>query len=190
MNLSKGNGGDYNSNNGGYSSNNRDVNADKKGLAITAFVLSILGFICCGCGAVVFAPISIILAIISLATHRGAKGLAIASLIVSILSILVVVFIGVSYKEEVNDFSKFIQNSEQYVQMYKETGEVPDEFKKYEDPKYDEMWKNNNYKNFEEFYADLISKVDSGAAQGTTAGAAVYSDAFTGMNLIQVQGAV
>ena len=190
MNLSKGNGGDYNSNNGGYSSNNRDVNADKKGLAITAFVLSILGFICCGCGAVVFAPISIILAIISLATHRGAKGLAIAGLVISILSILVVVFISVSYKEEVNDFSKFIQNSEHYVQMYKETGEIPEEFQKYKDPKYDQFWQDSNYKNFEEFYADLISKVDSGAAQGTATGAAIYSDAFTGMNLIQVQGAV
>ena len=165
-------------------------NSQKKGLSITSLIFGILSLICCGCGAITFAPVSIILAIIALATKRGGKGMAVAGIILSAVSIGFVIFVSSTYSEEVSDFSKFMQNSEQYVQMYKETGEIPEEFQKYKDPKYDQFWQGSNYKNFEEFYADLISKVDSGAAQGTTTGAAIYSDAFTGMNLIQVQGAV
>ena len=165
-------------------------NSQKKGLSITSLIFGILGLVCCGCGAITFAPVSIILAIIALATKRGGKGMAVAGIILSAVSIGFVIFVSSTYSEEVSDFSKFMQNSEQYVQMYKETGEIPEEFQKYKDPKYDQFWQDSNYKNFEEFYADLISKVDSGAAQGTATGAAIYSDAFTGMNLIQVQGAV
>ncbi|MBR1592966.1 MAG: DUF4190 domain-containing protein [Ruminococcus sp.] len=166
-------------------------NADKKGLAIAALVLGILAIVVCGCGAFIFAPISIILAIVSLATHRGAKPAAIIGLVLSVISILVIVLISTAYREPIEDFSKFMNNSEQYVEMYKATGEVPEEFQKYKDPKYDDVWKGNNMKSFDEFYAYLIESVDPSRQQapsGTTV--SLFSDAFTDMNFIQAQAAV
>ena len=163
-------------------------NSQKKGMSIVALVFGILSIVVCGCGAFIFAPISIILSIIALATHRGAKPAAIIGMILSILSILIIVVIGVVYKEPMEDLIKFSSNAEQYVEMYKATGEVPDEFKKYEDPKYDEIWKGSNMNSFEEFYADLIDKVDPSHQQapaGSTA--SLY---ITDMNFIQAQAAV
>ena len=61
-----------------------------------------------------------------------------------------------------SDAFKFGSNSQHYVEEYERTGEVPEEFQKYCDPKYDQYFEASGYKNFEGFYAAMIESVKSG----------------------------
>ena len=64
-------------------------------MTITSLILSILSVLCCCLDvlALIMAIASIVLAIIALATHKGNKGMAIASLIVGIIGFLFAVYL-------------------------------------------------------------------------------------------------
>ena len=156
-------------------------NEYKKGLSVTAFVLSLVNLLCCCSFVYAVSPIgyifvvpAIILAIISLATKRGGKGLAIAALIIAGISLVFMIAISVVFKEPAQDIVKLSQNADQYIQMWEETGEVPEEFQKYRDPKYDDIWKNMTppMKNFDEFYDYLIKTLKQQRGQAATGTAA------------------
>ncbi|MBR2284435.1 MAG: hypothetical protein IJ874_08490 [Ruminococcus sp.] len=149
----------YNDNNytgGGETPEN--LNQYKKGFAITAFVLSLVNLLCCCAFSYVLATLAIIFAIISLATHRGGKGLAIAGLIIAGIALIAVIIVQVIFGEAIQDYVKFIQNGDAYVQMWDETGETPDEFSKYYDEKYDSWWESMGFKSFREFYGEVLIK--------------------------------
>ncbi len=132
-------------------------NEYKKGFAITSFVLGILCVVCCFCGiGVIFAPFSIIFGIISLATHRGGKVFSIIGITISTLVLAFMTYSYIAYGEISEDMVKFMQNGDKYVQMYEETHEVPEEFLKYKDPKYDKEWEEIGAENFDVVYAYLI----------------------------------
>ena len=150
-----------------YSAMDDNPNAYKKGLSITAFILSILNLVCC-CWAFaamtpvgfIFVILAIVFALISLITKRGGKGLAIAALIIAGLSLIFMVYLNISFKPYANDIMLFAQNAEKYVNDWDETHEVPAEFQKYNDPKYDQLWQNYNppCQNFTEWYGEVWIK--------------------------------
>ena len=143
-----------------------------KGFAITALVLSIVNIVCCFFTLTpIFATLALIFAIISLATHRGGKGIAIAAIILAGIAYAIFIGIAVAYKEPIQDYAKFIGNAEHYVQLYDETHEVPEEFQKYNDAKYAKMWADSGFKNFNEFYAQLIAELKKNGITGNGAAA-------------------
>ena len=163
--------------NNNYTPGQESPNAYKKGFAITSFVLALVGLLCCFCGlGWILAPLSLIFGIISLATHRGAKGLAIAGVVISSIILALLIFTQVKYGYISDDFLKFAGNADYYAQQYEETGEVHPDFAKYQDPKYDSVWSSMGVKNFDEFYAQIIKsyREQSGGAAASNAAAIAY----------------
>ncbi len=145
----------------------------QRGLAITSFVLSLLPifltvFCCCllpypsaASAYILFLLLMMVIAlctgIFSLISHRGGKGFAITGIIISALLILPLLFSlicvnTVYYK----DMAKFAVNAQEYIDDYDRTGEVPEDFEKYKDPKYDNVWKSMGYDDFDAFYGDYM----------------------------------
>lgn len=128
--------------------------------AVVSFVLSIVNVIACCCTTYVFAPLSIIFGIVSLAKKWAGKGLAIAGIVISSITLVITivssVLMNTVFKEPYEDMMKFIMNADKYVQEYQETEEVPDDFRKYCDPKYYKWWKSMGYDSFEDFYEDYM----------------------------------
>ena len=91
-----------------YDSALDNPNAEKKGLAITAFIISLINLICCFTSAsIILVPIVLILAIISIATHRGAKGLAIAAIIIGLIAAIIYGTVAVVFREPIRDINMF-----------------------------------------------------------------------------------
>ncbi len=143
-----------------------------KGFAITALVLSIVNIVCCFFALTpLFATLALIFAIISLAAHKGGKGMAIAAIILAGIAYAVFFGIVIAYKEPIQDYAKFIGNADHYVQLYDETHEVPEEFQKYNDAKYSKLWVDSGFKNFNDFYAQLIAELKKNGVTGNGAAA-------------------
>lgn len=134
--------------------------------SITSFVLSLVNIIFCCCGTYVFAPLSIIFGIVSLAKKWAGKGLAIAGVIISSITLVITIassiVMNTVFKEPYEDMMKFVINADKYVQEYQETGDVPEDFQKYCDPEYDGWWKSMGYDSFEDFYDDYMEGFMSG----------------------------
>ncbi len=131
--------------------------------AVTSFVLSIVNIVFCCCAAFVLAPLSIVFGIVSLAKKWAGKGLAVAGIVISSLSLVLMVISVIltntvfsEFKEPYMDMMKFAMNADKYIEEYQETGEVPEDFQKYRDPKYDEWWENSGYENFDEFFDNFM----------------------------------
>ncbi len=138
-------------------------NAYKTGFAVMSLVISLINFLLFGClFSFVSAPISIILSVISLATHRGGKTMAVAGIIISVISVSLLTYINIAYKGVMDDWNLFLINAPEYVEDYNQTGEVPDEFSEYFAPEYDKYWSIMGMKDFSEFYMYLIKYMDSG----------------------------
>ncbi|MBP3249220.1 MAG: DUF4190 domain-containing protein [Ruminococcus sp.] len=161
---------EINVDNNNYTQQDETPNSFKKGFAITSFVLGLLGLLCCFCGlGWILAPLSLIFGIISLATKRGGKGLAIAGVVLSAITLLLLICFRVFFGEVSDDIMKFALDGPQYVADYEATGDIPEEFQKYQDPKYDKYWPSFNVHNFDEFYAQLVKQYkDSYTSQGGT----------------------
>lgn len=155
--------GQYNNNQYNYNQYNQPQK-QKKPLwaAVTSFVLSILNIVFCCCATFVFAPLSIVFGIVSLAKKWAGKGLAIAGIIISSLSLVMMiissVLINTTFKEPYQDMMKFAMNPDKYIEEYQETGDVPEDFQKYCDPKYDDWWKSMGYDDFNEFFDDYMKE--------------------------------
>lgn len=131
--------------------------------AVTSFVLSIVNVVFCCCATFVFAPLSIIFGIVSLAKKWAGKRLAISGIIISSVSLVFMVISVIltntvfsEFKEPYMDMMKFAMNPNKYIEEYQETGEVPEDFQKYCDPKYDEWWENSGYEDFNDFFDDFM----------------------------------
>ncbi len=151
----------------------------KRGLAITSFVLSLLPVLlsilcccCCCCCAtntvvvnvyliilLIMSILAFVSGIISLVSHRDGKGFAITGIIISAFMILPLIFslicVNTPYYK---DMIKFTLNAQEYIDEYEETGEVPEDFEKYNDPKYDWLWQSMGMNSFSDFYGQFIQQ--------------------------------
>lgn len=128
--------------------------------AVTSFVLSIVNIVFCCCMTYILAPLSIIFGIVSLAKKWAGKGLAVAGIIISSVSLVLMiissVFMNTTFKEPYQDMMKFAASPDKYIEEYQETGEVPEDFQKYCSSEYDNWWKFMGYDRFEDFFDDYI----------------------------------
>lgn len=122
--------------------------------AVTSFVLSLLSLIlcCCTCN-YILGVAAIVLGIVSLVSKWRGKGFAIAGIIISALVMIYMVVSQIMFRDVSRDFTDMIQKTPMYYEEYAETGEIPEEFVKFNDEKYDILWKAAGTEDFEEFYA-------------------------------------
>ncbi|MDE6775671.1 MAG: DUF4190 domain-containing protein [Ruminococcus sp.] len=168
---------DYNSNNvypdynGGNNQQFSNIPEKKpKWAAITSFVLSIVTIITCCCTTYVTAVLSLIFGIISLAKKWGGKGLAIAGVIISSIALVLTIVINTAFAGISNDIEKFALNADGYIDEYERTGEVPDDFAKYNDEKYQWYFNAMGYDSFDGFYDDFIKVFESTYSKNNSSG--------------------
>lgn len=103
-----------------------DIPKRGKGLAIAALILGIISIplLCCGVGAV-FGIISIILAIISLATKKEGTVCAVIGLILSLISVAVTGVVIAMFAPYYDGYLEFIENKDEYFEEYDENGTYP-----------------------------------------------------------------
>lgn len=101
-----------------------------KGLSVASLILGILSMLCC-CIGFPFAIIGIILAIVSLVKHKDGKGLAIAGLITSGITMIISVITAISLvpmMPYIDGWMDFGQNAQSYMEEYEEYGTYPPVF--------------------------------------------------------------
>ncbi len=135
-----------------------------KGLAIAAFVIALVNLILCsGMLSIIAVPLAVVMAIVSLASHRGGKAFAIIGIVVSLISAFIFSFYVMIMVKVMPDFVYFVNNDTAIISEYDETGEVPEHFRKYQDPKFDKYWSAMGYEDFDGFFADFIKSYHSGS---------------------------
>lgn len=121
--------------------------------AIICFVISIVNILCCCCCGYIALIASIVLGIISLAKKWRGKGLAIAGIIISSISLIFSVMTDVILGDLSKAMTKVFLDTPKYYEEYSETGEIPEEFIEFNDEKYDWYWKITGNDDFDEFYS-------------------------------------
>ncbi|MDE5582705.1 MAG: DUF4190 domain-containing protein, partial [Ruminococcus sp.] len=113
----------------------------------------------------ILAPISIILAVISLATKRGGKGFAVAGIIISAVGIAVFSLM-MSFAMKISpDIVYFENNSQAIISEFEETGEIPERYEKYRSAEYDKYWSAMGCEDFDEFFKMFINSYTSGGTR-------------------------
>ena len=172
---------DYSSPNNNSSGSDENPNAYKKGLAIASFVLSLVNMFCCFCWATpILGVLALIFAIVSLATKCGGKVFAIIGLVLSSIATLICIVMFVNYGGIISDVYKFSINADHYVSEYDRTGEIPEEFQKYNGPEYAEAFRQTEYGSFENFYKTMIENVRGAAASSDTTSSSSNSSGSSG----------
>ncbi|MBE6853882.1 MAG: hypothetical protein E7505_10515 [Ruminococcus sp.] len=100
----------------------------KKGLSIAALIFGIISMLCC-CMGFPFAIIGLILAIIALVKRSGGKGMAIAGIITSGITLVISTIVAVSlipFAPYVEGFVELGENAEECIEEYEEYGVLPD----------------------------------------------------------------
>ncbi len=145
--------------------------------ALLSFVFSLLTplisfLVCCCCCMIpeigvlftiiplIVSIMALILGIISLARHEDGKGFAISGIIISVLTIIPLLFSLIFLRGVTEDMVAFSQDPQKYIDDYKETGEIPEEFSEYEDPKYDWFWRMTGTSGFSEFYGSFLEQYE------------------------------
>lgn len=131
--------GDYGTANVQYS--NGPLPSEKKGLAVAALIfgiLSIIGFCCCL--NVITAPLALIFGFVSIAKHRGGKGMAITGIVFALLSIAIIGMMLFSvrdilpYSQQITtDYMQVVNDQDEVFPAYEEDGTLPDYLQKYKE---------------------------------------------------------
>ena len=154
-------------NNGSFQPNGENKPENKSiSFALTAFVLSlvIMLFGCCAVYdilaffLILMSVVVVILGVISLKRGEGGKGFSITAIVLASLTGLSVLTVFLLFGDINRDLVKFCSDPDGYVDEYDRTGEVPEEFSKYCDEKYDDFWKAMGVEDFNEFYGELIEQ--------------------------------
>ncbi|HOC32733.1 MAG TPA: DUF4190 domain-containing protein [Ruminococcus flavefaciens] len=129
------------------------------GLAIASMVIALVNLIVFRTLlSIIAVPLSIIFAIVSLVQKRSGKGFAVTGIIVSVISMILIGTVIALFVKVYPDFEYFAENQQQIITEYKEDGTIPEQYEKYNDPKYDKFWKSMGLKDFNEFFGMLIDK--------------------------------
>lgn len=121
--------------------------------AYVSFFLSLANFILCCCCGYITVIAALVFGIISLANKWRGKGFAIAGVVISLIMLIVMLTSQILFRDVAQDFADMIQKTPKYYEEYAETGEIPEEFVKFNDEKYDILWKISGTEDFEEFYS-------------------------------------
>lgn len=129
----------------------------KTGLAVASFVLSLVNVIFCALScSFIFAPVSIIMGIVSLAKKQGGKPLAIIGIAVSSVSLVIFGLFTSIFVKIYPDMEYFIKNDTAIISEFEETGQIPEQFEKYRSPEYDKYWTLFQCDDFDGFFEIFI----------------------------------
>ena len=103
-----------------------------------------------------FAVAAFIIALVNLVFCGGVFS------IIAVLSSVVFGFYVMFYVKIMPDIVYFSNHYQEIVDEYNATGEIPEKFEKYEDPKFDKYWSAMGYDDFDAFFADFINGAISG----------------------------
>ena len=154
--------------NGGfqYAQGNTAVAVKPKdsGVAIASLIIALVNMLFFkNLLSIITVPLCVILSIICLANKKDGKGFAIASLVVSVISCVVMISAIAVCVKLYPDFKYFIENEEQIVSDFREYGTIPEQFEKYESPRFKKYWKAVGCDNFKEFFEIFIERYRSGS---------------------------
>jgi hypothetical protein len=158
------NGGYNNGQNFGYNSDYEPEQRGGAGLAIASFVLSLVNLLlCCTLLSIITVPLCLIFSIISLVKKRKGTAFAIIGLIIALISGALFAYRGVMvyrfFSDGVwSDFVYFAENEEQIIEDYERDGTIPDRYDKYRSPKYDKIWKDSGFEDFDDFFDQFIKQ--------------------------------
>ncbi|MCM1529356.1 MAG: DUF4190 domain-containing protein [Alistipes sp.] len=130
--------------------------------SVTSLVLGIISLVLCCCCPYLFllSVASIVFGIIALVQGMSGKGMAIAGIAISSVVLIIALLLNLIFGAIIKDLTKLSNEPQYYVEMYEETGEVPEEFQKYCDPKYDKYWDAMNIDGFDTFYGMLMDELE------------------------------
>ena len=145
------------------------------GLALTSFVLSLLTVLLSCCS--LYSAVGVFLAAVSLVSlilgcialfspKNGGKVLAVFSVIISFFMMIAFILSFTLFKGINEDMMQFANHQNEYIAEFDETGEVPEEFSEYSDPKYDWLWQAMGLESFSQFYAAYIEQVKQSSSFG------------------------
>lgn len=158
---------------GGYTNGQVFPDSQRTGLAIAAFCISLINFIVFrSVLSFIAVPASLIMAIVSLKKRRGGKTFSIIAIVVSSLSTILFAFYAVIMVKIYPDMKYLTDNFTSITSEYEETGEIPEYYDKYRDPKYDDYWKQLGVNSFDEFFEYIMKQFnvtyEKGAAETPT----------------------
>ena len=142
------------------------------GLAIAALIISLINLLFFRSFlSFVSVPLCLILAIVSLAKKHTGKGFAITAIVVSTISLMIFLSAAAVVARIYPDFKYFAENQQQIVEDYKRDGTIPEQFSKYESPRFDKYWNAMGYDDFSGFFGWFIKEYERMSGQtysGTT----------------------
>lgn len=136
-------------------------------LAVLSFVFSLLPLLFCCCVIytslvsvflILISLLALILGVMSLILHKDGKGFAITGIIISVVMMVSLLFSIIFLSGPSEDLMTFSNDPQTYISEYEETGEIPEEFSEYSDPKYDWFWAVMGVDSFDEFYRQFIEQ--------------------------------
>ena len=112
---------------------------------------------------IITVPLCLIFSIISLVKKRKGTAFAIIGLIIALISGALFAYRGVMvyrfFSDGVwSDFVYFAENEEQIIEDYERDGTIPDRYDKYRSPKYDKIWKDSGFEDFDDFFDQFIKQ--------------------------------
>jgi hypothetical protein len=132
------------------------------GFALTALIISGINFLVFSSFlSFIAVPLALIFAIISLAKHHGGKPMAIIAIVLSVISAILFTLYVVIFIKIYPDFKYFVQHDRQIIEEFDQTGEIPEHFQKYNDSKYDAVWKRMGFDNFGKFFEFFVDNYRS-----------------------------
>lgn len=149
----------------------------KTGLAVASLVLGIIGLVCCCCGlGYIAAPIALILGIISLVKGFGGKGMAIAGVILSAITAIVLIFFTISCAEYIKVYFKFVSEANEVIQEFEETGELPDYLDQFNGEEYKEFWNEAGFEDFSDYFSQVIGQAKASAGESSESSVVIGED--------------
>lgn len=129
------------------------------GLAVAALIIALVNFFMFASFLSFMAvPAVLIFSIMALKRKNGGKVMAIVSIVIAIISALIFALYIVIIVKLVPDIKYFAEHDKEIVAEYELTGEAPDYFDKYRASKYDSLWKNMGYDDFDDFFGMIIDE--------------------------------
>jgi len=129
------------------------------GVAVAALCISLVNFfIFASFLSFIAVPLTLIFAIMALKRKNGGKAMAIVSIVIAIISAAIfAVYVAIIVKI-VPDIKYFAEHDKEIVAEYEETGMAPDHYSKYRDKKYDKLWENMGYDDFDSFFGYIVKE--------------------------------
>lgn len=161
----------YYSNSGAYYQNEYNqygqqpiIEKKSKAFSVMSMVFGIICVVCCVCVgfSLILALLALMFGILSVVGKKGGKGMAISGIILGAVGLIIQIIILVRmwvlipyFGDIYSDIQYFVENDNEIIEEFEESGELPDRFDKYEEGELGEFF-DETYGGFDVFFDDFI----------------------------------